>query len=105
MQRRTPRLGWAVAPLLVAALLLASVLLIGPQRAWAGLQAWLGYVPGVGFVDLEESRLLAQPASVTLSALAAAHSSEETALQVQAGWQDARWDWNGLGPPNTDSAS
>ncbi|MFW5943400.1 MAG: hypothetical protein ACOCXI_16465 [Chloroflexota bacterium] len=65
MRRPAPRLRWAVVPLLVVGLLLASVLLIGPERAWAGLQAWLGYVPGVGFVDLEESRLLATPASVT----------------------------------------
>ncbi len=54
-------------PLAVAAilllLLLIPLLLIGPQRAWAGLQAWLGYVPGVGFVDLENTRVLLAPAA------------------------------------------
>jgi hypothetical protein len=63
--QRAPRLRWAAVPVTVLALLLIALLLIGPERAWAGLQAWLGYVPGVGFVDLDESRLLAKPARVT----------------------------------------
>jgi hypothetical protein len=63
--RRAPRLRWAAVPVTVLALLLIALLLIGPERAWAGLQAWLGYVPGVGFVDLDESRLLANSKRVT----------------------------------------
>jgi hypothetical protein len=65
VRQRAPRLRWAAVPVTVLALLLVALLLIGPERAWAGLQAWLGYVPGVGFVDLDESRLLANPARVT----------------------------------------
>jgi hypothetical protein len=60
-----PRLRWAAVTLAALALLLVSLLVIGPERAWAGLQAWLGYVPGVGFVDPAENRLLAGPQSVT----------------------------------------
>jgi hypothetical protein len=53
----------AAAALLVAATVALSIL--GPQRAWADLLHLLGYVPGVGFVDLEGTRVLAAPVEVT----------------------------------------
>jgi hypothetical protein len=68
--RRAParflsRHRWAAiaAALLVAATVALSIL--GPQRAWADLLHLLGYVPGVGFVDLEGTRVLAAPVGVT----------------------------------------
>lgn len=53
----------AAAALLVVATVVLSVL--GPQRVWADLLHLLGYVPGVGFVDLEGMRVLAAPVEVT----------------------------------------
>lgn len=52
----------ATGLLLIAAVALAAV---GPQRVLAEIQRLLGYVPGVGFVDLESTRLLAAPVEVT----------------------------------------
>jgi hypothetical protein len=56
---------WATAAavvVLAVALVLAAV---GPQRAWAAIQQWLGYVPGVGFVDLQDTKILAAPVAIT----------------------------------------
>jgi hypothetical protein len=56
---------WAAATgtlMLVAAVALAVV---GPQRIVAAIQQLLGYVPGIGFVDLEATRLLAAPVEVS----------------------------------------
>jgi hypothetical protein len=51
----------------VAGLLLAvtvTVTAIGPQRVLASIQQLLGYVPGIGFVDLQATRLLVAPVEV-----------------------------------------
>lgn len=56
---------WATA---VIGLLLALAVVLaatGPQRAWAELQRLLGYAPGVGFVNLKETRVLTAPVEVT----------------------------------------
>ncbi len=50
------------------ALLLALAValgIFGPARVWAELQRLLGYVPGIGFVDLEDTRVLTAPVEVT----------------------------------------
>lgn len=55
----------AVAIIMVA-VLLAIILIIGPQRAWAQVLDWLKFVPGFGFVQSEtELRILAGPVSQT----------------------------------------
>jgi len=59
-QRRSATI--ALGLLLAVAVGLAAV---GPQRVWAEAQRLLGYVPGIGFVDLEETRVLTFPAEVT----------------------------------------
>jgi hypothetical protein len=41
------------------------LVILGPQRVWADLLNLLGYVPGVGFVDLDETRVLVAPVEVT----------------------------------------
>ncbi len=47
-------------------LLLSAILIIGPQRVLAQVLDWLGYVPGVGFVDQEGGlRVLESPVSQT----------------------------------------
>lgn len=56
--------GIAVAAGLLLILALA-VTAIGPARVVAAIQDLVGYVPGIGFVDLEETRLLAAPVEVT----------------------------------------
>jgi hypothetical protein len=84
-----PRVRWVAASLTVLVLLLVSLLAVGPERAWAGLQDWLGYVPGVGFVDLEENRLLTNPVNVTrggvtLRVSQAVASPEETVVVIDS---------------------
>ncbi len=51
----------AVGLLMILALAVAA---IGPARVVAAIQDLVGYVPGIGFVDLEETRLLAAPVEV-----------------------------------------
>jgi len=53
----------AAVVLLIA--LAASLFSVGPQRVLAQVQRFLGYVPGIGFVDVAESRVLASPVQVT----------------------------------------
>ena len=57
---------WATAAAL-GLLLTVTVALaaVGPQPVWADLQRLLGYVPGVGFVNLEDTRVLMAPVEVT----------------------------------------
>lgn len=55
-------LAVAAALLLVVTVALAA---IGPRRVWAQVQQWLGYVPGIGFVDLEATRVLTAPVAAT----------------------------------------
>ena len=60
--RRYRGMPVAAIALMVVALTLAWV---GPHRVWAQIQQWLGYVPGIGFVNLEETRVLTAPVAVT----------------------------------------
>ena len=68
---RPRRAGWKLTPLRafslgLLVLLLAAILVIGPQRVLAQVLDWLGYVPGVGFVDQEGGlRVLEAPVSQT----------------------------------------
>ncbi len=57
---------WATAAAL-GLLLAVTVALatVGPQPVWADLQRLLGYMPGVGFVNLEDTRVLMAPVEVT----------------------------------------
>lgn len=50
---------------IIGLLMLAAITALGPQRVLAAVQNLLGYVPGIGFVDLEEARMLAAPISMT----------------------------------------
>jgi hypothetical protein len=59
------RRRWAVATLAVVFLLGAALVIIGPGQVLAAIQRWAGYVPGVGFVDLNQTRLLVEPVSQT----------------------------------------
>lgn len=56
---RRPRLATAVLVLFLA--LLTTLTIIGPRRVLAGIQTWLGYVPGIGFLDLDNTRVLSAP--------------------------------------------
>jgi hypothetical protein len=64
--RATPRsLRWATG---MAALLVVLALVVGalgPQRVWAQVQRLLGYVPGIGFVNLADARVLVAPVETT----------------------------------------
>ncbi len=55
------RPAWAMAFVLLLALLVVFVL-VGPQRVLAAVRGWLGYLPGIGFVEQGASlRVLAAP--------------------------------------------
>ena len=57
---------WVVVTIGIAFLLAAIVGVIGPQRVLAAVRGWLGFVPGIGFVDHPETvRVLSDPASIT----------------------------------------
>ncbi len=58
------RRTWATAALAFVLILAALVLFADPQRVWAGIQQFFRYVPGVGFVDLENARVLSAPVAV-----------------------------------------
>jgi WD40-like Beta Propeller Repeat len=86
--RATPfALRWAWAFGLGAILLMAAaVLAVGPQNVAAGVQHLLGYIPGVGVVQVDDSlRALAQPVSatrdgVTLTVKQAVLSADKTVV-------------------------
>lgn len=83
------RYRWTAVSLTILLLLLSGLLIIGPERAWAELQAWLGYVPGVGFVDLEDTRVLLTPAvetrdGITLRVTEVVAGPEETTLVIES---------------------
>lgn len=48
----------------VALILLAAVAIIGPQKVLAEVQRLFGYLPGYGFVESEQVRVLAAPVEV-----------------------------------------
>ncbi len=55
-----------VATIGVAFLLAAIIGIIGPQRVLAAVRGWLGFVPGIGFVDHPETvRVLSEPVTIT----------------------------------------
>jgi len=56
---------WATVGVAILLALAVAFLTVGPQRVWANLQGLLGYIPGVGFVNLEETRVLTAPVTVT----------------------------------------
>lgn len=56
---------WAGAGLALLLILAVTVAALGPQRVWAEVQRLLGYVPGIGFVDLAETRVLVAPVETT----------------------------------------
>ena len=55
---------WQYAALLLLMALIIAIFAIGPQRVLAQVERWLGYVPGIGFVDLDQARILAMPVSI-----------------------------------------
>jgi hypothetical protein len=55
---------WQYAALLLLVSLIVAIVAIGPQRVVAQVERWLGYVPGIGFVDLDQARILAAPVSI-----------------------------------------
>ena len=65
--------------------LIAAILIIGPQRVLAQVLDWLGYVPGVGFVNQEGGlRVLESPVSQT---------REGITVTIEEGLIDAEHTW------------
>ena len=59
------RLAWAAA-LVILLVMVAGTLIIGPQRVYAAVRQFIGYLPGFGLVDQGAPlRMLAEPVSVT----------------------------------------
>ena len=104
-RRRPPagRRAWVIAAAAVLALA-AGVLLAGPQRVLAMLQALSGYIPGVGSVAIEETYVLPQPvartqAGITLTVEQVVATADQTLVTVAlsqlpesqaANWQRSR---------------
>lgn len=59
------RRNWRYAVVLIFVVLIISLFMIGPERVLAQVQRWLNYVPGIGFVDLAETRVLVSPVEKT----------------------------------------
>jgi hypothetical protein len=59
------RRRWQYVALLLFTALAIALFAIGPQRVLAQVQRWLGYVPGIGFVNLAETRALTSPVEIT----------------------------------------
>ena len=53
------------APAFIVMLALVLVIVIGPKQVIAQVQALLGYVPGYGFVEIDDIRVLPSPLSQT----------------------------------------
>jgi hypothetical protein len=58
------RRRWQYAAVLLLVALIIAIVAVGPQRVVAQVERWLGYLPGIGFVDLEQARILAAPVSI-----------------------------------------
>ena len=56
---------WVQTPAMIAIILAIVITAIGPQKVIAQVQVWFNYVPGYGFVDLNATRLLVEPVSLT----------------------------------------
>jgi hypothetical protein len=56
-----PRRRWQLAVVALVVLLGVGLLAIGPQRVVAQIQEWLGYLPGAGFVNPDQTRVLVAP--------------------------------------------
>jgi hypothetical protein len=61
--RMRARLAWGLAAATI--LLLAGVLIAGPQNVVSALQKILGYIPGIGIVQPGSIRVLAEPVTLT----------------------------------------
>jgi WD40 repeat protein len=79
--RRWTRRAWMA---LFAALLLTTlaVAVIGPQKVWAAVRGWFGYVPGVGFVQGENSLRIVEAPLV--------QDREGISVTIDEGLADAR---------------
>lgn len=56
--------AWAVL-LVFFTIILLTALIFGPQKVYASVMRLFGYVPGVGIVEQQDMRILAEPASLT----------------------------------------
>jgi hypothetical protein len=59
------RQRWALAAISLLLVVATLVSFIGPQRVLAEFWRMFGYVPGIGFVDFENARVLAAPVAVS----------------------------------------
>jgi len=59
------QIRWAFAPAMIATLFVIVIAAIGPQKVIAQVQSWFNYVPGFGFVNLNATRVLIEPVSLS----------------------------------------
>ncbi|MCC6192588.1 MAG: hypothetical protein IT318_26480 [Anaerolineales bacterium] len=62
--RWRPHQRWAAGALTLALMLALALAVAGPQRVLAQVQRLLGYLPGYGFVDPDQTRVLTAPVTV-----------------------------------------
>ena len=56
-----PLRRWQYAVIVLLVALGSALIAIGPQRVLAQVQLWFSYLPGVGFINAEQTRVLAAP--------------------------------------------
>lgn len=83
--------GWRLLAVDLALLILLAVGItaLGPQRVLAQFERMLRYVPGIGFVDLSDTRVLPAPVEVTIDAVTvrieqAVAEADRTRLVIRA---------------------
>lgn len=61
---RSPKwttINWRYALAASLLLIIGTIALIGPARVWAQIENWIAYLPGLGRVELSDTRVLKEP--------------------------------------------
>lgn len=81
------RFNWVTASLVAILLVLVLVMTIGPAQVYAQVRALLGYLPGIGFVDGSDARVILRPVSqsqeeITITVIQVFADSEGTYVML-----------------------
>jgi hypothetical protein len=82
-----PHLRWRYAAVAIVLVLLAAIAAIGPTKVLAQIEQWIGYVPGLGEINLVGTRALVHPVSrtegdITFSVVEFVASPDQTLVKI-----------------------
>lgn len=82
-----PHLRWRYAAAAIVLVLLAAIAAIGPTKVLAQIEQWIGYVPGLGEINLVGTRALVHPVSrtegdITFSVIEFVASPDQTLVNI-----------------------